>query len=168
MIRALLLSLVAFPAVADEYRFGGSVLTFDGREVVFTNGPTGREHPADFHRDMTHGLTVRVVIVQELNPQPDTIMVIPPPGYIAVPDTLTVEEYGRGGHCNLSGGDVVTYRQTQCRICLHVYCEEDSDHCPKCVRAHVEASNRRGGGSTGRRIPALNLDMQEGNWSEWN
>jgi hypothetical protein len=96
MIRALILSLVAFPAFADEYRFGGSVLTFDGREVVFTNGPTGREHPADFHRDLTEGLTVRVVIVQELNPQPDTIMVIPPPGYIAVPETLTVEEYGRG------------------------------------------------------------------------
>jgi hypothetical protein len=86
----------SFPAAADEYRFGGSVLTFDGREVVFTNGPTGREHPADFHRDMTQGLTVRVVIVQELNPQPDTIMVIPPPGYIAVPETMTVEEYGRG------------------------------------------------------------------------
>ncbi len=96
MIRAFLLSLLAFPACADEYRFGGSVITFDGREVVFTNGPTGREHPADFHRDMTHGLTVRVVIVQELNPAPDTIMVIPPAGYIAVPETLTVEEYGRG------------------------------------------------------------------------
>jgi hypothetical protein len=96
MIRALLLSLVAFPAFADEYRFGGSVITFDGREVVFTNGPTGREHPADFHRDMTHGLTVRVVIVQELNPEPDTIMVIPPPGYIAVPETLTVEEGAQG------------------------------------------------------------------------
>ena len=96
MIRALILSLVAFPAFADEYRFGGSVLTFDGREVVFTNGPTGREHPAEFHRDLTEGLTVRVVIVQELNPQPDTIMVIPPPGYIAVPETLTVKKYGRG------------------------------------------------------------------------
>ena len=96
MIRALILSLVAFPAAADEYRFGQSAITFDGREVVFTNGPTGREHPAEFHRDLTEGLTVRVVIVQELNPAPDTIMVIPPPGYIAVPETMTVEEYGRG------------------------------------------------------------------------
>ena len=96
MIRAFLLSLVAFPAFADEYRFGQSAITFDGREVVFTNGPTGREHPAEFHRDLTEGLTFRVVIVQELNPQPDTVMVIPPAGYIAVPETLTVEENGRG------------------------------------------------------------------------
>ncbi len=97
MIRALLLSLFAFPAFADEYRFGGSVLTFDGREVVFTNGETfPNQAPPEVHATLTEGLTVRVVIVQELNPQPDTIMVIPPPGYIAVPETLTVEEYGRG------------------------------------------------------------------------
>jgi hypothetical protein len=97
MIRALLLSLLALPAAADEYRFGGSVLTFDGREVVFVNGETlASQFPVDFFRDLTSGITVRAVIMQGLGQIPDTVHVIPPPGYIAVPSTLTVEEYGRG------------------------------------------------------------------------
>ncbi len=90
----------SFPAAADEYRFGGSVLTFDGREVVFHNGPSPAPPtvPREFHHDLTHGLTVRVVVMHGVglgNP-PDTVHVIPPAGYIAVPETLTVEEYGRG------------------------------------------------------------------------
>jgi hypothetical protein len=62
----------------------------------------------------------------------------------------------------------MTYRQTQCRVCQHVYCDEDTDHCPKCAREHEEASRKLYRGSTGRRVPARNLDMQEGNWDEWN
>ncbi len=93
-------ALFAFPAFADEYRFGGSVLTFDGREVVFHNGPSPAPPtvPREFHHDLTHGMTVRVVVMHGVglgNP-PDTVHVIPPAGYIAVPETLTVEEYGRG------------------------------------------------------------------------
>lgn len=90
------ISLTATAAFSDEYRFGGSVLTFDGTAVTFDNGPTGREHPADFHRDMAEGLTVRVVVLQGMNPAPDTMHVIPPAGYIAVPETLTVEEGAQG------------------------------------------------------------------------
>lgn len=89
-------SLMATAALSDEYRFGGSLLTFDGTAVTFDNGDTGRAHPADFHVDMTNGLTVRVVIMQQANPAPDTIHVIPPAGYIAIPDMLTVEEGAQG------------------------------------------------------------------------
>ena len=62
----------------------------------------------------------------------------------------------------------MTYRLTECRVCQHVYCPEDTDHCPKCAREHADASNRLVRGDTGHRKPARNLDMQEGNWSEWN
>ena len=97
MIRASAIAcMLATPVAADTYRFGASVLTFDGSVVTFDNGPTGREHPADFHQDMTEGLTVRVVVMQGMNPAPDTMHVIPPAGYIAIPDTLTVEEGAQG------------------------------------------------------------------------
>ena len=95
-LAAVALLLHATAAFSDTYRFGGSLLTFDGTVVTFDNGPTGRDHPADFNVDMAEGLTVRVVVMQGMNPAPDTFHVIPPAGYIAIPDTLTVEEGAQG------------------------------------------------------------------------
>ena len=62
----------------------------------------------------------------------------------------------------------MTYRLTECRVCQHVYCLEDTDHCPKCAQAHAQAGKRNNFISPGRRVPSRTLDMQEGNWSEWN
>jgi hypothetical protein len=87
------LTLLASPASAETFHFGQASISFDGREVIFSNGQTGRDHPQDFNRDLTaEGITVRVVVMQEGNPAPDTFMVIPPAGYIAVPEMVTVEE----------------------------------------------------------------------------
>lgn len=62
----------------------------------------------------------------------------------------------------------MTYRLTECRVCQHVYCVEDSDYCPKCAAEHQAAGRRNVVGSPGHKVPARTLDMQEGNWSEWN
>jgi hypothetical protein len=98
MIRtAACLCLLASPLAAETYRFGGSWLEWDGERVTYHNGLTSSMHyPADFHRDLTNGFTVRAVIMQGGGLAPDTLVVIPPAGYIAVPESLTLEEHETG------------------------------------------------------------------------
>lgn len=81
------------PASAEIYRFGGAWLEWDGERVTFFNGETPSVlFPQDFHRDLTSGFTVRVVIMQGMGNAPDMIVVIPPAGYIAIPESLTLDE----------------------------------------------------------------------------
>jgi hypothetical protein len=98
MIRlAAVLALMAMPVSAETYTFGGASIEWTGREVIFRNGLTdAHDFPADFHRDMTQGFTVRVVIMQGGGLAPDMMMVIPPAGYVAVPEVVTVEEHEQG------------------------------------------------------------------------
>jgi hypothetical protein len=94
---AAFLCLFASPLAAETYTFGGSTIEWTGREVIFRNGLTSSmAYPPEFHRDLTNGFTVRVVILQGPGMQPDTMVVIPPAGYIAIPDTITVEEHEQG------------------------------------------------------------------------
>jgi hypothetical protein len=98
MIRAAILIALASPAVADDvHQFGQASISFNGREVVFHNSETRRSvSPQDFYRDLTDGITVRVVIMQEPGDIPDTMTVIPPAGYIAIPESVTVHEEQSG------------------------------------------------------------------------
>ena len=65
-------------------------------EVVFLN--TELHSLASETFDLTHGdLTVTVTITPDrAYGQPDTITVTPPPGYLAIPETLVVPEEGAG------------------------------------------------------------------------
>lgn len=97
MWRAACLALLAAPAMAETHTFGGASIEWTGHEVIFRNGLTSAvDYPADFHRDLTNGFTVRVVIMQGGGLAPDVMMVIPPAGYIAVPEMVSVEEHEVG------------------------------------------------------------------------
>ena len=65
-------------------------------EVVFLN--TELHSLASETFDLTHGdLTVTVTIAPDrAYGQPDTITVTPPPGYLAIPESLVVPEEGAG------------------------------------------------------------------------
>lgn len=65
-------------------------------EVVFLNNELHSLPSETF--DLTHGdLTVTVTITPDrVYGQPDTITVTPPPGYLAIPETLVVPENGAG------------------------------------------------------------------------
>lgn len=96
-LAAVALFLPATAAFPDTYRFGAAEIEWTGAEVIFRNDLTpSAGYPADFHRDMTNGFTVRVVIMQGSGLAPDIMMVIPPAGYIAVPESVTVEEHQEG------------------------------------------------------------------------
>lgn len=96
-LAAVALFLPATAAFSETYRFGAAEIEWTGAEVIFRNDLTpSAGFPADFHRDMTNGFTVRVVILQGGGLAPDTMMVIPPAGYIAVPESVTVEEHQEG------------------------------------------------------------------------
>jgi hypothetical protein len=96
-LAAAVISLTAAAAFAEEFRFGQAWLLWDGREVTYHNGLTPVDrYPADFHVDLTNGFTVRVVIMQGSGNAPDSIVVIPPAGYIAIPEMLTLEEHETG------------------------------------------------------------------------
>jgi hypothetical protein len=96
---SLIASLVAAgafssPAAADEYQFGAARVTFDGVDVVFHNDLTSAaDFPREFSFDLTEGITVQVVILHGAGNQPDMMMVIPPAGYVAVPEQVTVPEH---------------------------------------------------------------------------
>ena len=100
-LAAVALLLHATAAFSDTYRFGAAEIEWTGAEVIFRNDLTPSPgvpggYPNDFHRDMTNGFTVRVVIMQGNGLAPDIMMVIPPAGYIAVPESVTVEEHEEG------------------------------------------------------------------------
>jgi len=51
----------------------------------------------DFNVDMTESdVTIKVVVMQGQGDTPDTMYVIPPEGYIAIPEMVTVEEAEKG------------------------------------------------------------------------
>lgn len=58
----------------------------------------------------------------------------------------------------------MTAEQQQCRYCCHIF---SGDWCPKCEDAHAKFSRSDRGGDYGRKFGAPSLDMQEGNWEEW-
>ena len=85
------------PAAADEYQFGAARVTFDGVDVVFHNDLTSAaDFPREFSFDLTEGITVQVVILHGAGNTPDMMIVIPPAGYVAVPEQVTVEEKDAG------------------------------------------------------------------------
>ena len=93
----LILLALSGPAMAETHQFGLASVTFDGRTVTFANDMTPREgFPQDFSVDLTNGITVQVIIMQEFGSAPDTMHVIPPSGYIAIPESVTVEEWESG------------------------------------------------------------------------
>jgi hypothetical protein len=84
-------------ALADEYQFGAARVTFDGVDVVFHNDLTSAaDFPREFSFDLTEGITVQVIILHGAGNTPDMMVVIPPAGYVAVPEQVTVEEYDAG------------------------------------------------------------------------
>jgi hypothetical protein len=94
---ATALALIASSVAAERYQFGQAWVEWDGQAVTFHNGLTSSMHyPADFYRDLTNGFTVRVVIMQGMGNAPDTMAVIPPAGYVAIPESVTVEEHEIG------------------------------------------------------------------------
>ena len=84
-------------AMADEYRFGAARVTFDGVDVVFHNDLTSAaDFPREFSFDLTEGITIQVIILHGAGNTPDMMIVIPPAGYVAVPEQVTVEEKDAG------------------------------------------------------------------------
>jgi len=95
MIRALAFALIATPAFAETHTWGGSSVEYSGGVVTFRNELTNG--PLDMFLDLTDvGVTVRVVIMQEFGRRPDVVHVLPPPGLIAIPETISVEEGAQG------------------------------------------------------------------------
>ena len=96
---ASVLAAAIAPAIlaAETHRFGLASVTFDGRVVTFANDLTRRdEAPQDFGVTLTNGIAVQVIILQADGHAPDTMHVIPPAGYIAIPESVTVDEYDSG------------------------------------------------------------------------
>ena len=89
------MSCCTAPAFAETYVWEASSVSFIGQEVVFTNNLS---HGAqDFNIDMEdNGVTIRLVLMQDWGKSPDVMYVIPPDGYIAIPETITVEEGEQG------------------------------------------------------------------------
>lgn len=91
--------LCALPvaAHADSFQFGYASVTFDGVEVTFNNDLTSaRDFPSEFSFELTEGITVQVIILHGPGTAPDVMYVIPPAGYFAVPESVTVEEHESG------------------------------------------------------------------------
>jgi len=82
--------------LAATHRWGAASVEFDGVYVTLNNElTTGGD--LDFNVDMTEGdVTIKVVVMQGQGDTPDTMYVIPPEGYIAIPETITVEEAEKG------------------------------------------------------------------------
>jgi len=81
---------------AAVHRWGTASVEFDGVFVTLNNElTTGGD--LDFNVDMTEGdVTIKVVVMQGQGDTPDTMYVIPPEGYIAIPEMVTVEETEKG------------------------------------------------------------------------
>jgi len=95
MIRALALALIATPAFAETHTWGASSVDYSGGVVTFRNELTTGQR--DFNVMLTDaGVTVLAIVMQEAGDAPDTLIVQPPPGYIAIPATISVEEGAQG------------------------------------------------------------------------
>jgi hypothetical protein len=109
---ALALSLCAWPALAQEAAvigepqlyLGATVVRLDATEapgavaeVLFHNAEVNQPHDAGGYAVTREGLTVDLRF--EFNVDgggADRIVILPPDGYIAIPDTLTLPEGQRG------------------------------------------------------------------------
>jgi len=88
--------LLLTSSMASTHHWGASYIEFDGVNVILNNELTSGGE-LDFNIDMTEGgVTIKVVIMQGQGDIPDTVYVIPPEGYIALPETITVEETEKG------------------------------------------------------------------------
>jgi len=97
MIRALaiLAALIATPTFAEVHNWGASSVEYSGGVVTFHNELTTGQR--DFNVLLTDaGVTVLAIVLQESGDAPDTLIVQPPPGYIAIPETISVEEGAQG------------------------------------------------------------------------
>jgi len=92
----IILVILLTSSVAATHHWGASYIEFDGVNVTLNNELTSGGE-LDFNIDMTeNGVTIKVVIMQGQGDIPDTMYVIPPDGYIAIPETITVEETEKG------------------------------------------------------------------------
>jgi len=81
--------------MAEPYYWDGSRITFSDKTVTYHNDLS--YGPQDFNKVLTDGgLSVTVLILQEPGNNPDTMHVIPPQGYIAIPESVLVEEGDSG------------------------------------------------------------------------
>lgn len=82
--------------VAETYRWGASSVVYENGQVILSNELT-TGGTLDFNVDMVdNGVEIRVVVMQGPGEIPDVLYVIPPSGYIAVPETISVEEGSQG------------------------------------------------------------------------
>jgi len=95
MIRPLAFALIATPASAEVHNWGAAAVDYSGGVVTFRNELTTGQR--DFNVMLTDsGVTVLAIVMQEAGDAPDTLIVQPPPGYIAIPATISVEEGAQG------------------------------------------------------------------------
>lgn len=98
----LAIALLATPAAAqDALHWGGSSATLRPADapavavVDLVNGPTGFGIPDPDGQLTLGGFSVHLRVIGRGNPAPDTYLIVPPEGYIAVPAEVTLEEGGR-------------------------------------------------------------------------
>jgi len=95
MIRALAFALIATPAFAETHTWGASSVEYSGGVVTFRNELTTGQR--DFNVLLTYaGVTVLAIVMQNPGDAPDTLIVQAPPGWIAIPETISVEEGAQG------------------------------------------------------------------------
>ena len=94
-LSVLMFTALSTTAIAEPYYWDGSRIDFSDNKVTYHNDLS--YGPQDFNQVLTSdGLTVTVIILQEPGNNPDTMHVTPPEGYIAIPESVTVEEKAIG------------------------------------------------------------------------
>ena len=108
MIRAAILCLMASPVVAEQTAIIGEPALYYGAttvriqetdepgaiaEIIYHNVEVNNPHDAGEYTITYGGITVTVQFAFNSGPGgADSITVIPPPGIIAIPETLTLQE----------------------------------------------------------------------------
>jgi len=88
-------AFIATPAFAETHTWGGSSVDYSGGVVTFSNELTTGQR--DFNVMLTdEGVTVLAIVMQNPGDAPDTLIVQPPPGWLAIPETISVEEGAQG------------------------------------------------------------------------
>jgi len=84
-------AFIATPAFAEQHQWGQSSVEYSGGVVTFRNELTTGQR--DFNVLLTDaGVTVLAIVMQEAGDAPDTLIVQPPPGWLAIPSEVIVEE----------------------------------------------------------------------------
>jgi len=95
MIRAIAFALIATPVAAEVHTWGQSSVDYSGGVVTFRNELTTGQR--DFNVLLTDaGVSILAIVMQEAGDAPDTLIVQPPPGWLAIPETISVEEGAQG------------------------------------------------------------------------